>query len=274
MIALRRLEPLHTAFARIVSSRTAADLAALQVDVTRPVGAYLDRLGRDGRPLADAVRLLLAREEGSATTLDEFVADLQSGVSWAIRLARDPRARLLPQLNVYVWLALLAWLAVRGFGGPPDVPDRNRRCRQRMHDWHVHGVVRSAFRDAGRDAEAASRAADFVAGIQELPMWAPVGGAADASAVIASWLADRPVRRALGVNDLEGRGDRPHFDYEAYDELVAWTTWVAAVRLAEYPQAYRGGDRPMIDWVTELSRDLERARDAGDPAVIPCLRRF
>jgi hypothetical protein len=252
------LKALHVPFARIVSAGMAAELAAsetFQSDVTPHLGASLDNLHREARRLARAVQVM-AGEEGETTPVDDFVSDLDSGVSWIIRLAREPAARVLPPLTLSLWLSMLAWLAVRGMGGPPYVPDRNRRCRQRMHAWHLDGLVTLAFREIGRDDAAASRASDFVAGIQELPMWSPDRSTTDASAVIASWLEDAGVRRALDVRRHQGV---ERFSTEAFQELVVWTTWVAAVRLAEYPQAYRRRSMPMIQWVSELSGDLVRA---------------
>ena len=55
-----------------------------------------------------------------------------------------------------------------------------------------------------------------------------------------------------------------HFNAEANADMVAWTTWVAAVRLAEYPPAYQRAREPMIDWVAALARDLVRAGAAAD----------
>lgn len=256
------LEALHLPFARIVSAGTAAELAAsetLELDVTTRLGTTLESLHRHAHRLACAARVL-AGQEGDTTPVDDFVADLDSGVAWSMRLAREPATRVLPPLTLSVWLALLAWLAVRGLGGPPDVPDRNRRCRQRMHAWHLDGLVTLAFREIGRNDEAASRATDFVAGIQELAMWSPDGSATDASAVIASWLTDPGVRRALEIRRHQGV---ERFSTQAFEELIVWTTWVAAVRLAEYPQAYRRQGMPMIQWVSELSGDLVRAGTAA-----------
>jgi hypothetical protein len=212
-------------------------------------------MSRDARRLARAVRDL-AGPHGRPTPVDDFVADLESGLSWAMRLARDPAARILPPLNPTAWLALLAWLAIRGLGGPPEVPDRNRRCRQRMIDWGLDNIVNLAFREIGLEREAASQATEAIAAIQELPMWTPDRRSADAPAVLASWLADDGARRALDVRRHE-TGDR--FATEAFEALTVWTTWVAAVRLAEYPRAYQRPAEPMIDWVAALSRDLLRA---------------
>lgn len=251
-------EALHPPFARIVSVATADQLQALHArdgDHERDLVAHLKRLRHDARLVAQGTEAL-AGGSGATTPVDDFVADLESGISWGIRLARDTDARRLPRLARSVWLALVGWLAVRGLGGPPGVPDRNRRCRERMHDWRLDQVTADAFRQAGRDHIAAVRAAEAVAAIQELPMWTPDGRASDASTVIASWLADPGVREVL---DMRRDGAVERYDEEAYRELVAWTTWVAAIRLAEYPTAYHRPSQPMIDWVTALSEALSRA---------------
>jgi hypothetical protein len=243
------------AFANIVNAKAATELSTLESDAAGRLGVPTDQMSRDARRLARAVRDLVG-SHGRTTPIDDFVVDLESGLSWATRLARDPAARILPPLNPTVWLALLAWLAIRGMGGPPDVPDRNRRCRQRMIDWELDNIVNLAFREIGLDDRAASRATEAVAAIQELPMWSPDRNTADASAVIASWLVDEGGRRAL---DVRRHRSVDRFAAEAYGELVTWTTWVAAVRLAEYPRAYQRAREPMIDWVAALSRDLLRA---------------
>ena len=257
---------LHPSFATIVNAKAADELSTIGMlpsDEAPRVGGVTDQLRRDAFRLARAVEVMAGRDD-RPTPVDDFVDDLDSGVSWAIRLARDPAARVLPPLNPTVWLALLAWLAVRGVGGPPDVRDRNRRCRQRMREWQLDNIIALAFREIGRDDRAAERATEVVAAIQELPIWSPNRGTADASAVIASWLADEGVRRALDVR----RHQRvEHFSAEAYDDMVVWTTWVAAVRLAEYPPAYQRAREPMIDWVAALARDLVRAGAAADGRV-------
>ena len=250
----------------IVNAKAADKLSTvgmLPSDEAFRVGGVTDQLRRDAHGLARAVQVM-ARRDGPTTPIDDFVADLESGVSWAIRLARGPAARVLPPLNPTIWLALLAWLAVRGVGGPPDVLDRNRRCRQRIREWQLGNVIALAFREIGRDDRGAGRATEVVAAIQELPMWSPNRGTADASAVIASWLADEGVRRAL---ELRRHRRVEHLNTEAYDDMVVWTTWVAAVRLAEYPPAYQRASEPMIDWVAALARDLVRAGAAADGRV-------
>jgi hypothetical protein len=252
------VEALGPVFANIVNAKAATRLSTIGMHESGGAGRLAfptDQLRRDAGRLARAARDL-AGPHGRPTPVDDFVADLESGLSWTTRLARDPAARVLPPLNPTVWLALLAWLAIRGMGGPPEVPDRNRRCRQRMIEWRLDNIVNLAFREIGLDDLPASRATEAVAAIQELPMWSPDRNMADASAVIASWLADEGVRRVLGVRRNRSVDS---FVTEAYDELVAWTTWVAGVRLAEYPQAYQHGAEPMIDWVAALSRDLLRA---------------
>ena len=59
-----------------------------------------------------------------------------------------------------------------------------------MREWQLGNIIALAFREIGRDDRAAARATEVVASIQELRMWSPNRGTNDASAVIASWLAD------------------------------------------------------------------------------------
>jgi hypothetical protein len=254
------LKAIHLAFRRIVSAETAVELAAIGAhasDWAAPIGgAVWDRLGEAARDLGTAARAL-AGVRGRPTRVEDFRSDLLSGVSWTIQLARLPAARSLPPADEAICLALLSWLAVRGLGGPPDVPDRNRRCRQRMRVWGLDEEIASSFGDIGRVEPAARRAARFIGAIQALPMWSPNRQAIDAPSVLASWFADDDIRHALRVR--AGAGAEP-FDAEAYDELLAWTTWVAAVRLAEYPPAYQHPTEPMIDWVLALSGELARLR--------------
>jgi hypothetical protein len=134
-----------------------------------------------------------------------------------------------------------------------------------MHEWGLGDVVAEALRDTGRTQAQARRGAEAVAAIQELPMWSPNRPTADASAVLASWLADGGTRHALEVQPDRDGVER--FDTAAYDELAGWTTWVAAVRLAEYPQAYQGASAPMLVWVTAMHRELLRARVAAGDRV-------
>ena len=264
-LANKMVEGLHPPFATIVNVKVAYELSAigmLQSDEAGRAAVLSHQMRRNARRLARAVQVMAGRQ-GRTTPIAEFVADLDAGVSWAIRLARDPDAHFL-RLSPNVSLALLAWLAVRGMGGPPDVPDRNRRCRQRMREWQLDTIVAMAFREIGRNDGAAEQATEGVAAIQELPMWRPNGDTADASAVIGSWLTDDGVRRAL---DVRRHGRVEHFNAEAYAEMVVWTTWIASVRLAEYPQAYLRTSEPMVDWVATLSRDLQRAGAAADGRV-------
>jgi hypothetical protein len=254
------LKAIHLAFRRIVNAETAVELSAIGAqasDWAAPLGGPLwDRLGEAAGDLGTAARAL-AGLRGRPTPVVDFRSDLLSGVSWIIQLAHLPAARSLPRADQAVCLALLSWLAVRGFGGPPDVPDRNRRCRERMREWRLDEEIARSFGDIARAEPAARRGARFIGAIQVLPMWSPTRQAMDAPSVLASWFADDDTRDALLVR-AEGGAER--FDAEAYDELVGWTTWVAAVRLAEYPPAYQHPTEPMIDWVLALSGELTRLR--------------
>jgi hypothetical protein len=254
------LKAIQLAFRRIVNAETAVELSAIGAqasDWAAPLGgAVRDRLGEAARDLGSAARAV-AGVRGRPTPVEDFRSDLLSGASWTIELARLPAARSMPRADEAVCLALLSWLAVRGLGGPPDVPDRNRRCRQRMRDWRLDEEIARSFGDIGRAEPSGWRAARFIGAIQVLPMWSPNRQAMDAPSVLASWFADDDTRDALLVR-AEGGAER--FDAKAYDELVGWTTWVAAVRLAEYPPAYQHPTEPMIDWVLALSGELTRLR--------------
>ncbi len=253
-------------FGRIVSAGTAAELRAISREewnnASAGNGGLRERLLDDAGELGRAVNALVG-ELGQPTSVKGFVSSLDRGVSLTVQLICDPAARSLPPPNKALCLALLAWLAVRSIGGPPEVSERNRRCRQRMADWGLGDMVAAAFRHIGRSEAAAGRCTEAVAAIQELPMWSPNRHTADASAVIASWLDDDGALRALQVHRRRDKVER--FDSQAYAEFAVWMTWVAAVRLAEYQQAYDRPDEPMLQWVAALSRDLLRAGStAGD----------
>ena len=254
------LEPLRAPFARLVSAETAGEADAIAGagseghDREAEIAALVGRLSEDARQLGKAVSELL-REAGEPTPVAEFVDDLRAGVAIGLRLAAEEVPASLPAPDRATWLALLAWLASRGLGGGASVPDRGRRCRARLRDWRLDDSIAGGFRQLGRDESAAWRATEAVLAIQELPMWRP-GGASDAPAVLEAWLADEGVRRALHVHRYQ---DVEWFDGDAYGELVSWTTWVAAVRLVEYPEAYPRTAEPMLRWVARLGEDLRRA---------------
>jgi hypothetical protein len=89
----------------------------------------------------------------------------------------------LPAASAELWIALLGWLASRGFGGGPDVKDRGRLCRERFRSWGIDGVVDRAFGALGLANSIARRRTSAVAAIHSLPMWRP-DGAADARAIL------------------------------------------------------------------------------------------
>ena len=246
--------------AELAAAPRAPDASRVPPASDRPAQtlALLERLTADARDLGAAVQDLL-RGAGEPTGVDEFVADVRSGVSTALALAQDPTPDALPSPDRATCLALLAWLAGRGLGGGPTVPDRGRRCRQRLREWRLDELISAAFRQSGRDESAAWRATEAVVAMQELPAWRP-DGVADAAMVLEGWLSDEGVRRALQVHQYQ---DVEWFNAETYSELVTWTTWVAATRLAEHPEAYTGDGEPMVGWVTRVGDDLRRAAVAA-----------
>ena len=267
------VDAIHRRFARIVSAETANELQAMTRRGTcgaceRDAGLR-EQLIEDARKFGRAVHELGA-EDGSLTPVEHFVSNLDDGLSLAAGLCSDSEAGALPPPSRDLWLTLLAWLALRSLGGPSGTPDRNLRCRQRMRDWGLDKIVIAAFRQIGRSEAGAKRVTDAVAAILEMPMWSPNRPTADASAVLASWLANDDARRALRIS--RPRKGHERYDPEAFEELVAWMTWVAAIRLAEYPQAYDRANEPMLQWVTGISRELLRwssTAGGGIDALLP-----
>lgn len=259
------IDPIQRQFARIVSAETAIALSGMTRQAWEgagePYGNLRKQLIGDARGLGRTVHKWGA-EPGPLTPVEHFVSNLDDGLSMAIRLNSDSEAQGLPAPSQELWLTLLAWLTLRSLGGPSGTPDRSLRCRQRMRDWGLDEVVVAASRQIGRTDAAAKRVTEAVAAVLVMPMWSPNRTAADTSAVLASWLADDDARRALGIHQPRDSGDR--YNIEAFEELVTWTTWVAAIRLAEYPQAYERPNEPMLHWVTRLSRELlRRSSTAG-----------
>jgi hypothetical protein len=255
--------PLRIAFATLVNADTAAALEAAPLGGVDE-GRLLARLVEHARPLGVAAWDMIG-EPHTSTPPDAFVADLASGVGTAIGIARDAGSAALGPASRDMWLALLAWLASRGFGGGPGVTDRGRRCRDRLYRWGVDDVSRDAFRAVGLDGEMAERAVAAVAAIHVLPMWRP-GGVGTAGAVLASWVADRDADRALGER---AAGTDGHFAESRFSWFVALTSFVAAVRLIEYPIAYGPQAEPILDWVTRIATDLRMAATASDPRNRP-----
>jgi hypothetical protein len=248
-------DDVQAAFEAIVSAPLAADLGASvgNVGLRRRL---LHRLHVDGAALGARTYDLIG-DARTATPGNDFRDDLVSGVTTAVGIA-DSEPAGLPTPTNEMWLALLAWLASRGFGGGPAVEDRGRRCRERMRSWGIEGLVRRAFRDLGLDADAARRRTAAVAAIHTLPMWRP-DGVSDAPTVLASWRADRDARRALRLSP--GRRAAP-LDAGAFDWFVDWTAWVAAVRLVEYPPAYARAEPNVPHWVGRIAVAL-RAAESG-----------
>ena len=243
---------LRGAFARLVNAETVAELEAAALGrVEEPT--LLPRLGEHARLLGAAAHDLIG-DPRTSTPPNAFAADLLSGVATAFSVARDPLATALGHASRDIWCALIAWLASRGFGGGPDVEERGRHCRERLYRWRVDAVIGDAFRAIGLDRESADRATAGVVAIHQLPMWRP-GGVADASSVLESWLRSGDAVLALGGEPREPDG----FDASAFRWFVTLTSWVAAVRLVEYPTAYGQTTPPILDWVTQVAAGL-RAR--------------
>jgi hypothetical protein len=253
------IDAIRMSFARIVRAETATELLAMTEQAW--AGGGEGSRGLRKQLLADARRFgrsvhELGAVDGPETSVQHFVSNLDDGLSLAVQLSSDADADGLPMPSRDLWLTLLGWLSLRSLGGPSGTPDRNLRCRQRMRDWRLDEIVVTAFRDLGRNSAAATRVAEAVAAILLMPMWSPHRPTADASAVLASWLATDDARRALRISQPRSGDER--YDIEAFEELVVWTTWVAAIRLAEYPQAYQSANEPMLHWVAGLSGELRR----------------
>jgi hypothetical protein len=253
------IDAIQRCFARAVCAEHAVALSNVTWEAWAgegaPDGDLRQQLIGEAREFGRAVHESGA-EDGPLTSVEHFVSNLDDGLTMAIQFSSDADARALPPPSRDLWLTLLAWLALRSLGGPSGTPDRNLRCRQRMHDWGLDEIVVASFRQIGRTETAARHATDAIAAILVLPMWSPNRPTADASAVLASWLENDDALRSIGIHRPRDSGDR--YDLEAFEELVTWTTWVAAVRLAEYPQAYERANEPMLAWVTEISRGLLR----------------
>ena len=253
------IDAIHVPFARIVSAAGANTLLGMAREAWDSAderdGGLRERLVEDAGELGRAVHTFGA-EQSRTTPVEHFVSDLDGGLSLAVRFSSDPGARSLPRPDSDLWLMLLGWLALRGLGGPSGTPDRNLRCRERMRDWGLDALIAAAFRQLGRTDAGAKRGTEAVAAILTMPMWSPNRPTADVSAVLASWLGNEDARSAMGIHRPQRQVDR--YDSEAFRELVAWTTWVAAIRLAEYPPAYERAKPPMLEWVTAISRGLLR----------------
>lgn len=242
----------RAAFQAIVNVLFAEELRVSVPGVDRRQ-RLVQRLAVDGAALGARTYDLIS-DVRTATPESDFRDDLVSGVMTALEIA-DSRPSDLPQPANQVWLALLAWLASRGFGGGPSVIDRGRRCRERLRRWGIEEAIGGAFLDLGLDSATAQRRTAGVAAIHTLPMWSP-DGVADAPTVLASWRADRDARHALRVSP---RHRVSSFAAETFGWFVGWTAWVAAVRLVEYPPAYGRADPPVLDWVGRIASALRTA---------------
>jgi hypothetical protein len=236
-------DAVQRAFATIVNVSTVGELRAGLSNRHRR-RALLDRLREDGRALGTHAYALID-DPTTATPPASFAQDVVSGVNTALLLG--PAA--LPADSGDRWLALLGWLASRGFGGGPAVADRGRLCRQRIRRWELERLIERGFGGLGLSAAAGHRRTSAVTAIHTLPMWRP-DGVADAHAVLASWLGDEDARRALGF------GPRSRVRLAALHWFIGWTAWVAAVRLVEYPAAYGLVDLPILDWIARIAKDL------------------
>lgn len=243
------LHAVREAFTTIVNVATAAELGADVRDSHRRLQVG-DWLGENGRTLGKHVRAVIG-DTTTATPPASFGEDLVSGLTTALAIAGSEGNRL-PAASAELWLALLGWLASRGFGGGPEVEDRGRLCRERFHRWGLHRLLHRAFRDIGLGDSVARRRTAAVAAIHTLPMWRP-GGVAEADAIFASWMANRDARRAL---NLPPRPSVAPAADDGFRWFVGWTTWVAAVRLVEYPAAYGLAEPPILDWVAGITADL------------------
>lgn len=252
MIARDPEERIRERFARLVTANAATALAgSASRDPARAAGDLLGELAERSRGLGTAVERCLG-PAGAPTPAEAFEADFRSGIETALSIAPQLASADLSADDPETWLALLAWLAGRGCGGGPEVRDRGRRIRRRLHAWKLDELMTRAFVRSGRDELAARRASETVLAIHELPMWRP-GGIADPAAVLESWLADAGLRRSLHLHRGRAASD---FSAEGYSDLVTWTTWVAATRLAEYPQAFEPSSGPMLAWVMDLGGGL------------------
>jgi glycosidase len=222
------LEPVREPFWRLLEPpvvRGLVDAAARRGSPAEAVAPLQD----NARWLAEAVHTFGAAS-GPVTSIDEFAADLLTGMRSAVELAAA-QPKSVPPTPASVGFALV-WLAGRGLGGGPEVADRGRWCVERFDAWRIGAIAMTLFRGLGMDDAAAGRAVDAVRATLSLPRWPSVRRpAASAAATIArSWLGDPVARQALRFHDWDGA---QWLDGEAWSELVDRSLGVDAVRLAE-----------------------------------------
>ena len=201
-----------------------------------------DRVEDVGVQLGGVVERIVGAS-GDPTPAVAFGRDLRSGVTTAMSLASTALPVGLGTLDEPAGLAILAWLGARGLGGGPHLPDRGQRCHLRFAELGLRGEAERAFDAIGRDGQVA---AAVVAAILRLPMWRP-DGRSHPQAILADWRADPDLRLGLA----------------RFDEIVAWTAWVALIRLVEYPPAYGHADPPVGAWVGSMA---QRLREIGPAA--------
>jgi hypothetical protein len=195
---------------------------------------------------------------GDPTPSAEFANDLRSGVETALQLVPDAESLGLARPGRSTWLALLAWLSARGLGGQPHVADRGRRCTERLTDFGLDIEIRRAFASIGHGD---AWAAEAIGAILELPMWRP-GGASTAEAIIGHWLSDGRMQHVLGVRRATSGAK---LDAARYDEMIDWFSWVALIRLIEYPPAYDRNVPPATTWVAGITARLREIGRASAP---------
>jgi hypothetical protein len=241
-------------YAAMVSGATADALLSATHDPPSQ-SPSIDDLLRDAERLGAELEGLIG-PRGDPTPSAEFAADLQSGVQTALALAPAANELGFSRPGRSIWLALLAWLAARGLGGGPHVADRGRRCRERLREFGLDAEIERAFASIGHGDGLAPGA---IGAILELPMWRPAG-ASSADAIIGHWLSDAGMRRVLGVRRAMGSAE---FDAARFADMVDWFSWVALVRLTEYPPAYGRTEPPVSGWVADIAARLREIGRAG-----------